>query len=677
MINNMDKSRIRGLLDASYGDAYEEQPVSMYRFLTDSDFLGASTKGNKMVFPVWISTLEELMDDPEKNLPIFTGAIGTGKTSAAIWGIAYVMHVILCLKDPWVYFHKAAAGKMSIVFFNLTKSLGASKGFNLLQSYLLKSPWFCERGRVVGSLQNPRIEFPIFEYVSGSPYAKGFGVQGHDIIAALMDEVDSPSESMNQRVRVLKAFESGYRRFENRFVLSSQVYDRRLSIGKFFLVASKQEQLSFLNVFIAKMKNSSNVFVVDMPIWEAKEAADYKGPKFPVMIGDLYTPSKVLGRELDTGFEVNQKAVDAAIKNGFKIVYVPIEYLDAFQLDVVGALRDYAGLSVAGLRKSKLFPSEKLLVDCYDPAKKDPVKRLTIEVGLQDDVNFTEYIDFRSIRIPKHIPRYLHVDIAYSGDGDALGIGMSCISGWADRTVENLTDGGEMKVEKLPVVETDFGMRIRGRPGDKIPLSKIRKLIVDLKRVHGYNIRLVTFDLNLLSEDTKQLLTRVGITCDSLSLDRNPQIYRGFREIVHDKRWCCHRNEYLHFELSNLEDDPERNKVDHPEEVVDIVQLEDGNTRDIVVKGSKDLSDGVVGSVENALRNAGDAVPKEFADSVKQSIPQPKKPNPLHSLLNVKGDSDPLYHKDTDTVSKEEGTKFRDVFGKSQKKLHHGKISNP
>jgi len=102
-----------------------------------------------------------------------------------------------CLRDPWSYFGKTAAGKMAIVFFNLTQSLGASRGFGLLQSYLLQSPWFKERGRECGSGQNPRIEFPIFEYVSGSPYAKGFGVQGHDIIAALMDEVDALSSTLD------------------------------------------------------------------------------------------------------------------------------------------------------------------------------------------------------------------------------------------------------------------------------------------------------------------------------------------------------------------------------------------------------------------------------------------------------------------------------------------------
>jgi len=673
---NNQKIRMETLLTAAYGTDYIEEPVAMRKFLTDTDYLGASLlgKGNTpgaAVYPIWHKVLTALSNSPEKNLPVFTGAIGTGKTTAAILGIAWVMHTILCLRTPWEFFGKTSAGKMAVMFFNLTQSLGAARGFGLLQSYLLKSPWFKERGRVCGSEQNPKIEFPIFEYISGSPYAKGFGSQGYDIITALMDEVDSPSESDKQRIRVLKAFESGYRRFENRFVIRSQIDDRRLSLGKFFLVASKQETLSFLNTFIAKMKNSPNVYIVDIPVWEAKEAAEYCGIKFPVMLGNVYVPSKILGREIGNTFEPDQAAIDVAVKNGFQILWVPIEYLEAFQRDSTGALRDFAGISVAGMRRSKLFPSEKLIVDCYDPAKRDPVSMLTIETGLHDDVNFAEYLDFSAIRVPRHVPRYIHVDIAYSnksGSGDALGLAMSCVSGWVDRTVEDLEDGGSMKVEKAPVVETDFAMRIIGRPGDKIPLNKIRKFIIDLKRVYNFNIVLTTFDLDLLSEDSKQILERVGIKSESLSLDRNPQIYRGFRDLVHDKRWCCHRNEYLHFELVNLEDDPDKNKIDHPDEVMDMEILENGDSRDIPIKGSKDVSDSTAGSVENALRGSIAPPSSEFIAASKKIAQHLRPVGTIKSLLDIQH---PVpFKEDVKEVKipKKTSAQFKNLFDKSQRR---------
>jgi hypothetical protein len=53
-----------------------------------------------------------------------------------------------------------------------------------------------------------------------------------------------------------------------------------------------------------------------------------------------------------------------------------------------------------------------------------------------------------------------------------------------------------------------------------------------------------------------------------------------------------------------LEDDKVKNKIDHPENVIDLEVLSNGETREIVVKGSKDISDAVVGSVIQACKNS-------------------------------------------------------------------------
>jgi len=596
--NNNKRKKLETYLNYQYDLLYTERPVSIHEFLSNDYYLGKLTGGGKAIYPVWQKELKNIAREDSRYLTVLTGAIGVGKTGSAILGMIYIMYRLLLLKDPWAYFGLKPGGKMSVVFFNLTKSLGESEGFNLLQSHLLKSPWFLERGIVTGHTY-PKMIFPLFEYKLGSPYAKGFGTISSSVILALMDEVDSPTESDKQRARVLKAYENTVRRFESRFVIDGR------SLGRFFLVASKQEQMSFLNTFIIKMQNSKKVYVVDIPIWEAKPATNYSGKTFPVVIGDLYTPSRILGPEDN---------IEEIIKSGFKIMKIPIEYRDDFVRDIVGALRDLGGVSVSYVRKSKLFPSEKFLVNCYDPTKKDPIKKLTVVVGFNDNVNLLDYFDLSNIRIRRIIPRYIHVDIAFSGNGDALGVGMSCVKGWKKETVE--AEDGTFKTIKLPVVETDFALRLKAPPGDKIPLNKVRKMIIDLKNVYGFNIALCTFDHKAMSEDSIQILTRAGIKCDYFSVDRSPEAYRGFRDLVKEERWVCHRNEYLHFELVNLNDDPVLNKVDHPDEVANIEFLEDGNTREIVLKGSKDISDGVCGSVSNALKNCETPPDVEFMKKV-------------------------------------------------------------
>jgi hypothetical protein len=588
IIKKVDR-KVDSYLDYLYDLDYSEKPVSMEELLSSEEFFGSLTNGGRAVYPIWKEKLGEVMAEDSRYLVVLTGAIGIGKTRAAVWGIASVMQRILCLKNPWNFFGgKTGGGKMAIVFFNLTKSLSESRGFGILQKHLLSSPWFCKRGILVGKDLNRHLEFPLFEYRIASPYAQGFSTIGQDVIIAVMDEVDAPTVSEKQKIRVLQAYDGTVRRFESRFVDDTF----KESMGKFFLVASKQEDLSFLNTFVEERKNSPSVFVVDLPYWAIRHKDDLSGNKFMVMLGDVYVPSRII----DTPVEK-----DNALRAGFKVIDIPVEYKESFERDIIGALRDVAGISTVGLRRSKLFPSEKLLVDCYDITKKDPVNITTVVLGMNDDFNLIKFLDLSKIRIPKTYPRYIHEDIAYSGDGDCLSLAMSCVKEWVKSDVEQ--PDGSFRSYSVPVIETDFVIRFKGRPGDEVPLYRVRKLILDLRST-GFNVRKFTADLALLSADTKQILEREHILCDYLSVDRTPEPYISFRDLVHEGRWICHKNNMLHFELSNLEYDKDKQKIDHPDKIPTIEFLDDGGTRDVVMVGSKDMSDATVGSVYSAIQDS-------------------------------------------------------------------------
>jgi hypothetical protein len=596
---------IKNYLDYTISLNYKEKPPTMEEFLRSPQYLGNLTGEGKVVYPVWKDSLDVVAKEDSKFLYVYTGAIGTGKTRAAVYGALYTLCRILCLKDPWAHFGLTSGGQMSIVFFNLTKSESESRSYALFQSHLLASPWFRAHGNVVGSELHPRVEFSLIKYTFASPFVQGFGSQGEDVIIALMDEVDSPAATNIQRQKVLQAYENARRRLETRFVIHGE------TIGRFFLVASKQDRLAFLNAFIAKYKNSKSVVIVDIPIWDAKPSSHYCGKKFKVSIGDVHNPPRVLDTEED---------LKKALLDGFQIIEVPVEYSEPFVKDIIGALRDIAGISTSSIRRTKLFPSESALVKCYtsDP---NPVKLMTIETGLNDEVNLLDFLDLSVIKIPRNVPRFLHVDFAFSGDGDSLGLAMSCISGWARRTAEE--SDGSFRVDKVAVAYTDFAMRIRGHPGDRIPLHKVRKLILDLKVVHGFNINEVSYDLSIATESDKQILERAGLVCSDLSMDKSPNRYRDFRNRVFEGLWSTPLNPYLHFELKNLEDDPDKNKIDHPDEVAELEFLEDGNTREIVMRGSKDVADAVAGSVSLAIERC--MVPPDIevlTELMRKSLPK-------------------------------------------------------
>ena len=216
-----------------------------------------------------------------------------------------------------------------------------------------------------------------------------------------------------------------------------------------------------------------------------------------------------------------------------------------------------------------------------------------------DEAELIWHLDTDSIRLSKNIPRYIHLDISFSGD--ASGIAMSGIKEWKHIEVEK--EDGTFSKELAPVIETDFVMRVKARDGDRIPIHKIRKFILDL-RAAGFNIYMFSADLMLASEDTLQLLKKAGIRAEYFSVDKTNQPYIDFRNMAYEKRWICHKHSMLFFELKNLEQNQLTNKIDHPLQVRDIEFLSDGGIKEVVLEGSKDLADAVAGSVAQCIINS-------------------------------------------------------------------------
>jgi len=223
------------------------------------------------------------------------------------------------------------------------------------------------------------------------------------------------------------------------------------------------------------------------------------------------------------------------------------------------------------------------------------------------------------------VARYIHLDISISGDSTS--ISMAGLKDWVNGEIQK-DDGTFMKVP-LPIVETDFLLRIRAKEGDRIPLSKTCRFILDL-RAAGFNISLFTADLLLLSEHTLQILKQAGIPTGSLSLDKTNQPYLDFRNLLYDRRWVCHRHQGLLTELSNLEQSNE-GKIDHPKVMEEIIVLSDGTVKKEMVEGTKDMSDATAGAVYNCLVNSNTPHNLETMREIFRKISETK-PTPISQV---------------------------------------------
>jgi len=587
---------------------YKEKPVDILTFLKYDRYLGRATSNLRAIYPGWISPIAEIFRDDSKPLVVLTGGLSTGKTQI-VYGccIPYILYRISMLKDPWQYFKKTPSGKMDVVFFNLAGTLSESRGFNYMQNSLQSSPWFKKCGRMIGE-SDPCFELDLFSWSLVSPHARRSSSIGGNIVAGVMDEVDSPNESDGHRRRVLQAYEGAMQRFE------SQIAKDGVSLGRLFLVTSKQKEMSFLDVFIDRMKHLEKVRIFDKAQWDIFPNKNYSGETFPVMVGDIDTQSKMI--------EPEEK--DKYIKEGMRVIDVPVEYKHDFKWDLVVALRDLAGITVRDPRRYKFISAERFIRACMDDAKQDPMSMESMPIGLQDEEGLINFIDLSKIRIDVRTPRAIHVDIAFSQD--ALGFACSTIAGWKDVDVE-MPDGTYSK-QQMPVVETDFCFRLVAQEGDWIPLHKVRKFILDLK-ARGLNIKRTTFDLRLASEDTMQILNKAGIETDYLSVDEDTKPYMEFKKLIFEERWICHMHQYLMFEVAALEFDEDKNKIDHSDKSKNIQIMKDGSLRDITMTGGKYISDAVVGSIVSIMSIAKHPIIAEQYTNILKALNQsPTKQSP-------------------------------------------------
>ena len=130
---------------------YDEIPVDIDTFIENDEFIGIVTQQGSTIYPYWRQRLRDIFS-PENdfNEIIFSGAIGIGKTTIAITGMAYILHCLLCLKNPQQYYGLQANSKIIFAFFNVNLDLSYGVAYKKLQSMLMMSPWFQRHGTIHG-----------------------------------------------------------------------------------------------------------------------------------------------------------------------------------------------------------------------------------------------------------------------------------------------------------------------------------------------------------------------------------------------------------------------------------------------------------------------------------------------------------------------------------------------
>ena len=590
-------------------EGYEEIPVDFETFVDDNYYLGNAwhdAQGNSKLYPYWRKELKKIFPnnlDTAVNNAIFSGSRGRGKSEICVLIAAYLLHRILCLKNPIEYFHLKATEKIVFAFMNIKLALAEEIATTKFQNTIKSSPWFLAHGTLEGRTKKVWVPRKYMNENGEEQEAIDIkiGSQADDLIGlpiyyAFFDEV---SFQRNQDIEKQKAkandmIDTAIGGMKTRFVHKGK------NPTLLCLASSKRSDKSFLEEHMKKKLKSEkeNVYISDGSVWEVKPEGTYSDERFKVALGNKFLQSLIIPEGEDEKLY---------IAKGYKIIDVPVDFKADFIDDIDRALCDFAGISSSSITK---YINGSAVNELITDKIMNPFQNEILEIGNgpDDDRQYYNFFDISKINPAlKSKPLFIHLDMSISGD-------MTGIAGVFIRGKKASVDSLDQSKDLF--YSLAFSVSIKAPKGRQISFDKNRNFIYWLKE-RGFNIKGITSD-TFQSYDTGQTLKAKGYPYDVLSVDRvGPDRicvpYQYFKSTIYDKRLEIYDDKVLISEIIDLERNIDSGKVDHP----------DG--------GKKDVCDAVCGAIYNASKHA-----EEFAYDYGESNEQLLRINNLGTVDETK-----------------------------------------
>lgn len=526
-------------------------PPDISTFLTDPAYLGGIL-GNK-IYPVWKSLLEEVFPNqfysPYLEV-ILSGAIGTGKTTVAIAGAMYDLCKLMFLEHPQRKYKLIDSTIIALAIVNATKLLAKDVLFDQMSEWIDASPYF----RNLANKSTGRTRFPKgIDILTGSRFDQ---VMGRAIVGAILDELNFQNRVTNQ---AYDNYNSVRARIESRFLQRGGTWPAHL-----FLVSSKSDDTGWLQLHIDKMRNVETSRIVEYPIWQVLECKNiYSGEKFKVFIGDKARDPFIIERA-----DQIHGLPEACI------IDIPIEYLQNFKNDIFRSLQDLAGTGTWSYRN---FISSVELIE-ESQIRPNPVSKDIITLDFFDQSQrLVDFLSYEDLDIDSR-PRFIHIDIGLRND--RTGIASVRYDGYVNLKKFDARTGLTM-TSREPIYYVDFVLCVEPRPGQEVPLYKLKQLIMDLRK-REYPMAKITVD-GYQSANLRQDLELLGFDTEEISVDKKKDPYNNLKNIILESRFNCVRHKVLDEELKGLIDTEK--KIDHKKDK------------------SKDVADAVCGAIWIAREN--------------------------------------------------------------------------
>ena len=544
---------------------FKEVPVSIDEFICNDYYLGLTNRSGQAVYPYWKQTAHNIFSAGNRYSEIvLSGATRIGKTSTMTIIMAYMLYRLMLYRNPHEYFKKKEVSRFTIAFANLTMKLAEGVCYREFNDTLKECPFFNDHGRFSRSERNFYYipEGDKIDIIAGSDASMFLGMQ---IWAAAIDECNFAKSGVKDigiaKSTMKKLYDTINARISGTFRLNGEVY------GKMITSSSKNTDCDFLSSHIENQLNSGNtaLYLVDEPQWKILPKEMFSDETFHFTVGDRYKKGFVIPEQDDD--EEHRREYES---QGYKVIEAPAELRKNFIADYDIALRDIAGISVAG---SMGFIQQEIITPCVATDRHNPFFQDVLQIGKNDNKTIEEFFHIEAV--PQQFKRArmdIHLDMAETSDRS--GISGVCVDG------NKIVDDIDGKKVSRPMLKQVFQVGIEAPRGDRQSFQKVVNFLVWLRR-QGFNIGKISAD-QYQSAYMLETLELQGFDTCKVSVDRSDEPYIGLKNLLFDQcielvKHQVQENELIHLQRTG-------NKIDHP------MTNPDGT------KGGKDCSDALCGA---------------------------------------------------------------------------------
>ena len=516
-------------IDLLDGEEFDERPVDLKTFIYDKNFCGLPPLSDQQMTLIEKSsqiykepTLIKLYGEEEGekrwkqtcNEVIFQLGKGSGKDYTSTIACAYIVYLLLCLKDPARYYGKPPGDAIDIINVAVNAVQAQQVFFKGFKNRITRCPWFIGKyNEKVGS-----IEF-IKSITVHSGHSQRESWEGYNLLFAVLDEIsgfDLESTSGNEQAKTASAI---YKMFRG------SVDSRFPQYGKVILLSFPR----FKNDYIQQRYNEvvadkevvirTHTFKVDEDLPDGVD-----GNEFTIEWEEdhiiSYAEPKVFALKRPT-WEINPtiKIKDLAIN---------------FYRDQTDALSRYACMPPEAI--DALFTSREKVEKAFS----------NLNIPFDENHSFKEWFKPEDEKV-----YYVHVDLAQKHDHCAVSLAH------VDKWVTMKMAGAYTDAQPHIIVDAiRYWTPTKERAVD---FTEVKNYIISLKQ-RGFNIKRVTFD-RWNSFDMMEQLKSYGMNCEILSVAKKH--YDDMLLCVMEERLSGPRLPLLIDELLELRI-VKKDKVDHP-----------------------------------------------------------------------------------------------------------------